>query len=740
MQASYNLSYNLSPLDLQMLDSAAKKIIEKQSLPLFELEQQTKKLADKINYYKTVVNIAKMSFNSATTHNKKIEILQEIGKVYDKIGIGDFTKIFDYLIAICDKEKDTYKLVETYRFYSEALQRRGNFGLALEKLNKGIELNFILKDEDQTIRNSILLSIIYRKLKNYTESRRCIEFVMQKTDSVNYLEKCYNLFGIIDLQTNNFNSALQNFTKSKELAQELGDSIKVFEAIHNIGIVHSKFGNFEEAVTIFQNYADLSYKEGSLIGVGRAFLNLGVTFMRMKNYPEMVKCFVRSIRAYHSFGGNLQEKILAFNGAGSAFTSLNDFERAKKYYQKGLELAQDLNDENWVKTLKNKLEELKNKDLNSVEKVSVTTTPIYKIEVPKKAENLISEKEIEALFTSGKWESVKELLEQEKLNHFTEEELTKTNLIVRIFENSNKSTNSYYGMIGESEALQKIKEQIELYSDSDLSIIIEGETGTGKELVAKAIHNVSSRKDKPFLAIDCGAFTESLLTSELFGHKKGSFTGAISDKVGIFETADGGTLFLDEVANTSLTFQAKLLRVIQEGEVKRVGESTPIQTDVRIIVASNVSLEAKVREEKFRKDLYFRLNGETITTPTLKQRLDDLPLLFAHFYQKQNLTYKTNFKPDYESILEVIKQPNWEGNIRQLEHYISKAFIRSKNSYKLNDIKDFSNADEKLEAQKKTLAETLVRFGGNVSQTASFLQVSRKTLYKRLKKFNIQLN
>lgn len=740
MQANYSLSYNLSPLDLQLLDSAAKKIIEKQRLPLFELEQETKKLAVKINYYKTVVNIAKMSFSSAVSHETKIETLQEIGKVYDKIGIGDYTKVFDYLITICNEEKDTYKLVETYRFYSEALQRRGHFGQALEKLNKGIELNFTLKDEDQTIRNSILLSIIYRKLKNYSASRRCLEFVMQKTNSVNYLEKCYNLFGIIDLQTNNFNSALQNFTKSKELAQELGDSIKVSEAIHNIGIVHSKFGNFEEAIEIFQDYADLSYREGSLISVGRAFLNLGVTFMRMKNYPEMVKCFVRSIRAYHSFGGNLQEKILAFNGAGSAFTSLNDFDRAKKYYQKGLELAQDLNDENWVKTLKIKLEDLKNKKLNKNEKLPVTATPIYKIEAIKEEENLISVQELESLFQSGKWESVREFLDNNKLNHLPKDVLRKTQLIVRIFENSNKSTSSYYGMIGDSKALQKIKEQIELYSDSDLNIIIEGETGTGKELVAKAIHNVSPRKNKPFLAIDCGAFTESLLTSELFGHKKGSFTGAISDKIGIFETAEGGTLFLDEIANTSLTFQAKLLRVLQEGEVKRVGESTPIQTNVRILVASNVSLQEKVNEGKFRKDLYFRLNGETISTPPLKERLEDLPLLFAHFYQKQNLAYKTNFKPDYESILEVIEQPNWEGNIRQLEHYISKAFIRSKNSFKLNDIKDFSNADEKLEAQKKTLEETLIRFGGNVSQTASFLQVSRKTLYKRMKKFNIQLN
>lgn len=232
-------------------------------------------------------------------------------------------------------------------------------------------------------------------------------------------------------------------------------------------------------------------------------------------------------------------------------------------------------------------------------------------------------------------------------------------------------------IVGKSEKIEKVFELVRKVSDSMSNILIYGESGTGKELIARAIHFNSRKKDKPFVTINCGALPEGLLESELFGHMKGSFTGAVFNKEGLFEVANGGTIFLDEVGETSPAIQVKLLRVLQDKEFKRVGGTKEIRVDVRIITATNRDLSKAVSEGKFREDLYYRLNVIPITLPPLRERVDDIPLLADHFLNKFNKALNKNVKGFSQTTMELFRNYEWRGNVRELENVIERAVALS---------------------------------------------------------------
>ncbi len=239
-----------------------------------------------------------------------------------------------------------------------------------------------------------------------------------------------------------------------------------------------------------------------------------------------------------------------------------------------------------------------------------------------------------------------------------------------------KGRATFAGLIGKNHRMRQIYRLIEQVADSTASVLIEGESGTGKELVAKAIHSRSPRANKPFVAVSCAALAESLLESELFGHVKGAFTGAVTSKVGRFELADGGTLFLDEIGDISPAIQVKLLRVLQEHTFERVGESRPRTVDVRIIAATHRDLHQLIAEGRFREDLYYRLKVVPISVPPLRERTDDIPLLVAHFverFRKETGKPITGVTPDAMSAL--LDYP-WPGNVRELENAVEHAFVR----------------------------------------------------------------
>lgn len=317
-------------------------------------------------------------------------------------------------------------------------------------------------------------------------------------------------------------------------------------------------------------------------------------------------------------------------------------------------------------------------------------------------------------------------------------------------------------MMGPSDPVERLISKVNCVAGSDFTVVILGETGSGKELVAQAIHQASPRSGSPFVPVDCGSIPETLLESELFGHEKGAFTGAEYQKRGKFELAKGGTLFLDEISNMPLGSQAKLLRVLQEKKVYRVGGTKPISVDVRILAASNQDLEGAQASDSFRRDLYFRLNEFTIKIPPLRERKDDIPYLANRFLEITNIELKKNVKRFSESALESLIAFNWPGNVRQLRSTIRRAVLLSNEmiTRKHLDLKrgpdlEFSLTPEleeipwknhslrevvrknRLAVEREVIAKALEYTGGNKAKAARLLKIDYKTIHTKVKQLEI---
>jgi|CXWL01.1.fsa_nt_gi DNA-binding NtrC family response regulator len=318
-----------------------------------------------------------------------------------------------------------------------------------------------------------------------------------------------------------------------------------------------------------------------------------------------------------------------------------------------------------------------------------------------------------------------------------------------------------YGLdsvVGHDYKMLKIFDLVETVADTKSTILISGESGTGKSLVAHAIHHRSSRKNKPCIEVSCGAIPESLLESELFGHVKGSFTGAVADKDGKFAAAEGGTLFLDEINSASPALQVKLLRVLQEKRYEPVGSNNTMNTDVRVVLASNVDLKKEIEAGRFRQDLYYRINVVTIPMPSLVERLGDIPLLAAHFLRKycqENSKEVLDFTPE---AITALQRHHWPGNVRELENAIERAVVLSKNRHigvedlpttvydeqaapSLTPRVEFTPTSLKLalEEPERQIIEAALRLNNwNRQTTAEMLQINRTTLYKKMKHFGLE--
>lgn len=328
-------------------------------------------------------------------------------------------------------------------------------------------------------------------------------------------------------------------------------------------------------------------------------------------------------------------------------------------------------------------------------------------------------------------------------------------------EKTNDQTEGYFGYTGflaSDPSMLKIKDIIKKIASLSTTVLIYGETGTGKEVVARAIHYESSRRNKPFVTVNCANLQPTLLESELFGHEKGAFTDANYRKLGKFELASGGTLFLDEIGELPLQLQAKLLRAIQEQEIERVGGTKPIKVDVRLISATNRNLPEMVENGKFRKDLFYRLNVFPIRLPPLRERLDDIPILAQHFLNEFS---QKNSKRKYiltDSAISWLKSQKWPGNIRELKNIIERVAILDIDGYITQQdletsasLEYFQNTDRNVssnnenctlthkleESEKNMIIDALNNCGGNVLNAAKYLGIPRRTLYEKLKKYNI---
>jgi len=306
-------------------------------------------------------------------------------------------------------------------------------------------------------------------------------------------------------------------------------------------------------------------------------------------------------------------------------------------------------------------------------------------------------------------------------------------------------------IIGQSEPMKEIEQIVRKVSPTDTTVLISGESGTGKELIARAIHYHSNRKDKPFVVVDCGSLVENLFESELFGHVKGSFTGAEATKYGRLELANGGTVFFDEIGNISLSIQTKLLRVLQEREITKVGSSQVIKVDVRVIAATNRDLQRATQEETFRDDLFYRLSVVPITLPPLRERRDDIPPLANYFLKKYNQKRKKNIRAISKQAMKALVEYNWPGNVRELENAIERAVVLTENDtiepsdllyYGLNAAmpaqSDADRPQRLVDVEKEHIARTFKMCNGHKGKTAEWLGIDRKTLRSKLRRYALE--
>lgn len=320
-------------------------------------------------------------------------------------------------------------------------------------------------------------------------------------------------------------------------------------------------------------------------------------------------------------------------------------------------------------------------------------------------------------------------------------------------------SNSHKKVIkGSSSIMQRLYSHIDLVAPTKMSVLILGESGTGKEYIARMIHENSTRKNKPFVAVDCGSLSVELAPSELFGHKKGSFTSAISDKIGVFTEANGGTVFLDEVGNLSYEVQKQLLRALQEQKIRPVGSASDINVDVRIIAATNEDLEKAIDEGRFRQDLYHRINEFSVNVPPLRDRVEDIEEFCYHFIEQANEELGKNVTTISKDALVVLQQHNWLGNLRELRNVIRRSVLFAKdecltkdnlpefqNNKSLNNIKSSLNTADTNDwaltrgDEKGQIIAALKQARGNKTVAAKLLQIDRKTLYNKMHLYDIEL-
>ena len=363
---------------------------------------------------------------------------------------------------------------------------------------------------------------------------------------------------------------------------------------------------------------------------------------------------------------------------------------------------------------------------------------------------------------------IEEAMEASRLGafDFLEKPISREKLILTVRNASEKArlrrenvtlrtiTERKYNLIGTSPPMAKLKQLIDKVARTQSTVLITGESGTGKELIARRLHFSSRRSNRPFVQVNCAAIPEELIESELFGHEKGSFTGAYEKKTGKFESAHRGTIFLDEIGDLSLKAQAKVLRVLEEGEIQRVGSAEIKKVDVRVIAATNQELKRKIQDGEFREDLFFRLNVVPVFSPALRQRVEDIPLLVNHFvdyFSEENNYKRRNFDP---AVIEAFTAYPWKGNVRELRNLVERLLILTEGKtiflkdlpeeMRQNDKEDefrFSHIrlwrDFKHQTEKHFLLHKLKRFDFNISRTAREISIPRSNLYKKLDQFGI---
>ncbi len=772
------------------------------------------------NDFERAEDAFKQSLDIAITYGfykNIIATLNNFGALYFKK--GDWNMAIEYYDRAIEKSKENdfiEGLLRSYNNLGELYEKRGELNLAYDLYFKGREL--LPQVSDDYIKAELygnlgsVLTKLHKFGEAYSNLMESFDFFKALNAKDKIIEGCQKQ-AFYFILTRNYESADYYLNTAVKIAKELNNSFELGRIYYLRALLEHKNielarKQLEEAITIFletKNYYELAYANYEYANI----------LYESKEWEQALQILKNNRKTIQQFGAIklLEQNDILMQKISKEYASdLKESKFQENMLNKFYEITQNLNSisdlDILIESSLNNLSDIAEADggiLCLYNSITVPESWEYKIynnfsHDDKHYETMMDM--IQDTFRTGESQNIKQphfapqfnhiitfplsirnkpqgvvLLFSKHGSHYFPERVVNlinalSNQIIVIIENIRStnlekshailreqltSANSFSNIIGKSPKMLAIFQMIEKIKDTPTTILLEGPSGTGKELIARALHYSSNRRNKAFVAQYCGALPESLLESELFGHVKGSFTGAAYDKKGLFEIADGGTFFLDEIADISLSTQAKLLRFLQEGEIKRVGSTKTEKVDVRVICATNITLMDKVKKGDFRLDLYYRLNVIRLEVPSLKERREDIPLLAIHFLDKFNKRMNKNVSGITDETMKCLMNYEWPGNVRQLENEIERAttladnnsFIKpsdlSEEVYKYAEhtqavnllMKKISLKDAVENLEKSMIQKSLEESNWNQTQCAKDLGLSRQGLIKKMKRYNL---
>ncbi|MCD4818030.1 MAG: sigma 54-interacting transcriptional regulator [Candidatus Cloacimonetes bacterium] len=700
------------------------------------------------------------------TSEEIVKYLRNIGLCYLKM--NKFKKAQKYLfsaIEICEREDLHKHKASSLQYLGLTYYWLGNYSKALEFYNRALNLFDEKKDKAQI---AALLEMIGMLKKELGDLSGALEFLLKALKKKEQLGNAISIgtsflnIGVIYYSLKNNKNAEEFYQKALNSYQEVDHKHGIAQSLTNMGNVFTRNKNFKRALDCYEQALEISEMLNDKFTIGNILNNMGRIYQKKEENVKALELYLQALKIKQDLG-NSEGIILCLLSIGNVQIKTGEYNKALKNFRQSLELARKNNNkinicknykfisdvyekmENYKKANENlKLYlELNNEIYNeeSQKKIAEMQTK-YETEKKEKEAEIYRLKNIELGKKNKKIKKQKEILQK------ANEDLRKSEIKYNIVT-AELNKNIGMKLIGNSDSMNKIKELINVICHTDnTNILIIGESGTGKEIVAKQIHQLSKRQKNNFYGVNSSAIPESLFESEFFGHEKNAFTGANNTHIGWFEVANSGTLFLDEIGTMSLDQQVKLLRVLEERKIVRIGSHKEIPIDIRIISATNIDLYKKVNLHKFRDDLYHRLSTFVIQIPPLRQRKEDIPLLLEHFVKIFGTLMNKRINKIEKNVSKALTGYDFPGNVRELKNIVERAIIVSDSStlklkhFAIPQCEDTIPTDSEIitlaEMEKDLLLRALHKTGFNKNQAAKLLGVERRVVFRKMIKYGIE--
>ncbi|MDI6841106.1 MAG: sigma 54-interacting transcriptional regulator [bacterium] len=693
----------------------------------------------------------------------RVNILNNIGRALRRTGKWkEAIKNLNKALSLCKKTGESLAQAKILLNLGVIYHDQGDFVLTEQSLKNTLEIysRTLLPGASICYHNMAVLSLErgdYLQCKNWLEAgiKICNEFNDKRG-----LAYTYTLMGEMLTEIGEYESAIEKYQEALTLNIRFKDAETQSDCLEGIAKVYLKQGDLYHAEQYINKVLNIAEKQGKTLRFARVLLTRAEIELAMRAFDEAEKTLINSLSIIENLKAkyDLMRVYFLFSQLYLEKAIPDERQKLKHYIKKTLSLASKYGyDYFLIKNCKHNPSFL---DIAVREKIK----PRYAIFIlsqigPLAFNTLISLFElkdellqkwvIEGLVNIGDERALDwlEKLDKEEYPSLKENisgaidrfQKVKETVKEAVYKPKKEVKYRFKDIVGDHLKMQELYSILDKVIDTDATVLLEGETGTGKELVARAIHYNSKRKDKKFIALACGALPETLLESELFGYVKGAFTGAIATKKGLFEEADGGTLFLDDVANLTPGIQAKLLRVLEDKEIRPVGGVASTKIDVRIIVSTNKDLEREVKEGRFRNDLYYRLGVVKVSLPPLRERKSDIPILAQHFLKKYSTQMGKDIKGFDKEVIDLLLYHDWPGNVRELEHEIERAVVLCRdNIIRADNLRIATPVKEEIMSEEqRMIINAIAKTGGNKTKAAKIIGWTRQKLYRRMKALNI---